>query len=88
MGEPMSRKMQVTAEPLAKDHILIPFRQLLASAEIEEASIQWYTIASSLRISCEIKFADGTHATETIDLDPMLQAWATGMVAEHEGVKA
>ena len=86
-GTGMSRKLAVTAEPLRENHIL-GIREILASANIDEGTIKWCTLAGTVKISCEIEFTDGGRAVETIDLNPMLQAWATGLVAEHEGVKS
>jgi hypothetical protein len=75
--------MQVVAKPLEKDHIL-GLREQIASAEIEEGRIVWCAGTGNVGLSMEIDLADGGRITETINLEPMLQVWATEAIAGHQ----
>jgi len=74
--------LKVTAEPLPEDRLLF-MHSTIATAEIEEGKLEWTVSVAGVTLSQRVIFTDGTEVTETMDLQPMLQKWGTGVVAEH-----
>lgn len=85
----MTRKMTVEAEPLDKDHML-GLREQFATANHHGTKVEFdhgfgFGVTS---LSVTVIFPGGRQVSETMQLQPMLQAWVEGVIDSNFIVRA